>query len=149
MRNGIPLREEPIHRDEPLDELAGHLEAALGRRRYRPFQQALPAGYRPADGEWLGFVIEMDGVRIYHAGDTDFIPEMKDFTVDIALLPVSGTYVMTAEQAVKAALAIQPKLELARAETIGAGSASDVASIDLDAVVSRLLVRPHPAPVVR
>ncbi|MBU2578019.1 MBL fold metallo-hydrolase, partial [Patescibacteria group bacterium] len=48
----------------------------------------------------------------YHAGDTDFIPEMKDLKVDIALLPVSGTYVMTSDQAVKAALAIKPKLAI-------------------------------------
>jgi L-ascorbate metabolism protein UlaG (beta-lactamase superfamily) len=50
----------------------------------------------------------MDGVRVYHAGDTDFIPEMKALNVDIALLPVSGTYVMTADEAVEAALAINP-----------------------------------------
>jgi L-ascorbate metabolism protein UlaG (beta-lactamase superfamily) len=56
--------------------------------------------------------VELDGVRIYHAGDTDFIPEMKDFKVDIALIPVSGTYVMTAEQAIKAALAMKPKLAI-------------------------------------
>ena len=37
---------------------------------------------------------------------------MNDFTVDIALLPVSGTYVMTADQAVKAALAINPKIAI-------------------------------------
>ena len=54
----------------------------------------------------------MSGIRIYHAGDTDYIPEMKDLKVDIALLPVSGTYVMTAEQAVKAALAIEPGLAI-------------------------------------
>ena len=61
---------------------------------------------------WLGFVLEMDGMRIYHAGDTDFIPEMKNLNVDIALLPVSGTYVMTADQAIKAAMAIKPKLAI-------------------------------------
>jgi L-ascorbate metabolism protein UlaG (beta-lactamase superfamily) len=68
--------------------------------------------FHPKQKAWLGFVVEIDGVRIYHAGDTDFIPEMKDLKVDIALLPVSGTYVMTAEQAVEAALAIQPKLAI-------------------------------------
>lgn len=62
-----------------------------------------------ADGK-LGFVITVDGVRIYHAGDTDLIPEMKKIKADIALLPVSGTYVMTADQAVQAALAIGPAL---------------------------------------
>lgn len=65
--------------------------------------------FHPKKNDWLGFIVETEGVRIYHAGDTDFIREMKDFKVDIALLPVSGTYVMTAEQAAKAAMAINPK----------------------------------------
>ena len=66
--------------------------------------------FHPRENGWLGFVIDIDGVRIYHAGDTDVIPEMKDIETDIALLPVSGTYVMTAEEAVAAALAIGPKI---------------------------------------
>jgi len=68
--------------------------------------------FHPKKNAWLGFIIETEGVRIYHAGDTDRIPEMKDFDVDIALIPVSGTYVMTAEQGVKAALDINPKLAI-------------------------------------
>jgi len=59
---------------------------------------------------WVGYIITVNGQRIYLAGDTDFIPEMKTFKADIALLPVSGTYVMTAEEAIKAALAIKPKI---------------------------------------
>lgn len=55
-----------------------------------------------------GYVVVVSGVRIYHAGDTDFIPEMRDIKCDIALLPVSGTYVMTADEAAEAALAIRP-----------------------------------------
>ena len=75
--------------------------------------EAVPAyntnkDFHPKANGWLGFILEMDGVRIYHAGDTDFIPEMEGLNVDIALLPVSGTYVMTADEAVKAALAIDP-----------------------------------------
>jgi len=68
--------------------------------------------FHPKKNGWLGFIVEIEGVKVYHAGDADFIPEMKDFEVDIALLPVSGTYVMTADQAVKAALAINPKLAI-------------------------------------
>jgi L-ascorbate metabolism protein UlaG (beta-lactamase superfamily) len=68
--------------------------------------------FHPKKNGWLGFIVEVEGVRVYHAGDTDFIPEMKEFKVDIALLPVSGTYVMTADQAIKAALAIKPKLAI-------------------------------------
>ena len=68
--------------------------------------------FHPKKNGWLGFIVETEGVRIYHAGDTDRIPEMKDFEVDIALIPVSGTYVMTAEQGVRAALDIHPKLAI-------------------------------------
>ncbi len=68
--------------------------------------------FHPKRNAWLGFIIEIQGVRVFHAGDTDFIPEMNGFNVDIALLPVSGTYVMTADQAVEAALAISPKLAI-------------------------------------
>jgi L-ascorbate metabolism protein UlaG (beta-lactamase superfamily) len=58
----------------------------------------------------LGFIISMDGTRVYFAGDTDVIPEMKSIRCDIALLPVSGTYVMTAEEAAEAAKVINPKI---------------------------------------
>jgi L-ascorbate metabolism protein UlaG (beta-lactamase superfamily) len=68
--------------------------------------------FHPRKKGWLGFIVETEGVRVYHAGDADFIPEMKDMEVDIAFLPVSGTYVMTAEQAVQAALAVRPKLAI-------------------------------------
>ncbi len=79
--------------------------------------EAVPAyntnkDFHPKENGWLGFIIDLDGVRIYHAGDTDYIPEMKNLRVDIALLPVSGTYVMTADEAVEAALAINPALAI-------------------------------------
>ena len=79
--------------------------------------EAVPAyntnkDFHPKKAGWLGFILEIDGVRVYHAGDTDFIPEMKDLNVDIALLPVSGTYVMTAQEAVKAALDIKPNIAI-------------------------------------
>lgn len=66
--------------------------------------------FHPKEHKGLGFVITMDGTRVYYAGDTDFIPEMNEIAVDIALLPVSGTYVMTAEEAAEAALAIHPQI---------------------------------------
>ncbi|RLB83189.1 MAG: MBL fold metallo-hydrolase [Deltaproteobacteria bacterium] len=77
--------------------------------------EAVPAyntnkSFHPKQNGWLGFIVTVDGVRIYHAGDTDLIPEMGSFKVDIALLPVSGTYVMTADEAVEAAKIIKPKL---------------------------------------
>ena len=61
---------------------------------------------------WLGYVFTVKGQKIYIAGDTDHIPEMKGIQADIALLPVSGTYVMTADEAVQAALDINPKIAI-------------------------------------
>lgn len=66
--------------------------------------------FHPKANSWVGYIFTVKGERVYLAGDTDFIPEMKTFKADIALLPVSGTYVMTAEEAVNAALAIKPKI---------------------------------------
>ncbi|RLB12263.1 MAG: MBL fold metallo-hydrolase [Deltaproteobacteria bacterium] len=79
--------------------------------------EAIPAynvgkDFHPRGNGWLGFVVEVDGIKLYHAGDTDLIPEMKDLDVDIAFLPVSGVYVMTSEQAVEAAKAIGPRLAI-------------------------------------
>jgi L-ascorbate metabolism protein UlaG (beta-lactamase superfamily) len=65
--------------------------------------------FHPKEAGHVGFIITLGDQRIYHAGDTDNIPEMSDFEVDIALLPVSGTYVMTAEEAADAARRIGPR----------------------------------------
>ena len=66
--------------------------------------------FHPKSNNWVGYIMTIKGKRIYMAGDTDYIPEMKELNVDIALLPVSGTYVMTAEEAVKAAMDINPEV---------------------------------------
>ncbi|MCI0468541.1 MAG: MBL fold metallo-hydrolase [Nitrospirae bacterium] len=69
--------------------------------------------FHPKDNGWVGYIFRINNQRIYIAGDTDYIPEMKTFRdIDIALLPVSGTYVMTAEEAVLAALDIMPKIAI-------------------------------------
>src|SRR3989344_3277456 len=74
---------------------------------------------------WNGYIITIDKKRIYHAGDTDLIPEMKSIRADVALLPVSGTYVMTAEQAVQAALTIKPKMAIPMHFGVIVGSKAD------------------------
>ncbi|MEM3827206.1 MAG: MBL fold metallo-hydrolase, partial [Candidatus Micrarchaeaceae archaeon] len=66
--------------------------------------------FHPKSNKWVGYVIEAEGERIYHAGDTDAIPEMKELHgIDYALLPVGGTYTMTAEEAVEATRYIKPR----------------------------------------
>ncbi|MCM8789462.1 MAG: MBL fold metallo-hydrolase [Candidatus Omnitrophica bacterium] len=68
--------------------------------------------FHSKESKKIGFILDITGGKIYYAGDTDVIPEMKDYTCDIALLPVSGTYVMTAEEAANAALVIKPKIAI-------------------------------------
>ncbi len=82
--------------------------------------------FHPRESGFVGFILTVKGIRIYHAGDTDVIPEMKDFKCDVALLPVSGTYVMTADEALEAAKIIQPKLAIPMHIGRGIGSQADL-----------------------
>jgi L-ascorbate metabolism protein UlaG (beta-lactamase superfamily) len=67
--------------------------------------------FHPREAGWVGYELTVWGERLYHSGDTDVIPEMDAVTgVDVALLPVSGTYVMTAQEAAEAARRIQPRV---------------------------------------
>ena len=62
---------------------------------------------------WVGYVLEVENVRIYHSGDTDVIDEMKDLNnIDVALLCVGGTYTMNAREAAEAANVIKPKIAI-------------------------------------
>ena len=68
--------------------------------------------FHPKSAGHVGYILTLNGKRIYHSGDTDLIPEMANIHVDIALLPVSGTYVMTAVEAAEAANTIKPTLAI-------------------------------------
>jgi len=72
---------------------------------YNPKKQ-----FHPSENQWLGYVVDIGGYRIYHSGDTDLIPEMKNIKrIDVALLPVGGTYTMTAEEGAEAARIVGAK----------------------------------------
>jgi L-ascorbate metabolism protein UlaG (beta-lactamase superfamily) len=68
--------------------------------------------FHPRENNWVGYVFTLMGKRIYLAGDTDLIPEMEKIKCDIALLPVGGTYTMTADEAAQAALEMKPELAI-------------------------------------
>jgi L-ascorbate metabolism protein UlaG (beta-lactamase superfamily) len=77
-------------------------------RAYNPLKQ-----FHPRTNDWLGYVIDLAGYRIYHCGDTDIIPEMADLrSIDVALIPVGGTYTMDPLEAVKAVAIFKPKLAI-------------------------------------
>ena len=66
--------------------------------------------YHPKEDKKLGFIVTFNGVKIYHTGDTDHIPEMDSLAsekIDLLFIPVSGTYVMTPAEAVEAASKIK------------------------------------------
>ena len=77
-------------------------------KRFRPDGQP----FHP-EGFGVGYIVTVEGKRIYHAGDTDFIPQMELLgDIDVALLPSGGTYTMDMEEAAEAALAIDPEIAI-------------------------------------
>jgi len=80
--------------------------------------------FHPRQDGRVGYVVTLDNVRFYHAGDSDATPEMKSLSADVAFLPVSGTYVMTAAEAAEAAAAM--KVKVAVPMHYGAGVAGTV-----------------------
>lgn len=81
--------------------------------------------FHPKEYGGVGYIIEMAGERIYHTGDSDLIPEMDAVQCTVALLPVSGLYVMTAEEAAQAAQRLKPKMAIPMHYGAIAGSAVD------------------------
>ncbi len=72
---------------------------------YNPNKQ-----FHPISNDWVGFIVEVGSKRIYYAGDTDLTEEMKAIKgIDVALLPVGGTYTMDAKDAAEATASIKPK----------------------------------------
>ena len=77
--------------------------------------EAVPAYTRKSrmhgrDQGWVGYIVQVDGVRWYHAGDTDYIPEMRHMRVDVACLPISGGETMNIVEAAAAANCLAPQV---------------------------------------
>jgi len=86
--------------------------------------------FHPKENKWVGYIITLsNGQNIYHAGDTDFIPEMREISTDIALLPCGGTYTMTATQAADAANSFKPKVLIPMHYGSIVGSSADAETV--------------------
>lgn len=75
--------------------------------------------FHPKDEGWVGYLVKLNGVFIYHSGDSDIIPEMQKLTgykqngkEFVALLPVGGRFTMNAEEAYEAAKLIKPNVAI-------------------------------------
>ena len=88
--------------------------------------------YHPREAGYVGYVIALDGVRYYHAGDTDAVPEMADVHCDVALLPVGGTFTMTWDEAAAACdlLHATAAVPMHYGEIVGDAGATPSGSVD-------------------
>jgi L-ascorbate metabolism protein UlaG (beta-lactamase superfamily) len=91
-----------------INDVHIHAVPAYNTNKFRSENQP----FHPRDDHHCGYIITMEDITIYYAGDTDPIDEMHDITCDIALLPVSGEYVMTAEEAAKAVDLVNPTIAI-------------------------------------
>jgi len=109
--------------------------------------EAIPAynirkPFHPRSAGGLGFIITARGRRIYHAGDTDLIPEMAAVRAEVALLPVSGGYVMSADEAAEAARRIRPAVAVPMHYGSIAGTRADALRFkELSCVPAEILER--------
>lgn len=65
--------------------------------------------FHPKHAEWVGYILKVEGKRIYIAGDTGLTKEAREVKCDIALLPIGGTYTMDAKRAAELANTIKPE----------------------------------------
>lgn len=79
----------------------------------------------PKRNNWVGYVIEAAGRTIYHAGDTDHLPELEKLKAEAAFLPIGGTYTMDAREAAGLAKAIRPKVAVPMHFGFVVGTAAD------------------------
>ncbi len=63
--------------------------------------------YHPKENGWVGYVLDINGTRVYHAGDTDLIKDMSKIVTGLALLPMGGTYVMDVDEMIGASKAVK------------------------------------------
>jgi len=92
--------------------------------------EAVPAyninkSFHPKENGWMGVIVDDGNVRIYHTGDSDVIPEMKSISADVWLVPVSGTYVMSAKEAAKMINDVKPQVAVPMHYGAIVGSESD------------------------
>jgi L-ascorbate metabolism protein UlaG (beta-lactamase superfamily) len=94
-----------------------------------PAYNITKTSYHPKSNNWVGYLITVNGITIYHAGDTERIPEMKTFTCDIALLPLGQTYTFNSvDDAVEAAKDVHAKLAIPMHFGLFEGTAGDAVS---------------------
>ena len=68
--------------------------------------------FHPKENGWVGYIIIINGIRYYIAGDTDITEENKQVKCDVAFVPVGGTYTMDFKEAASLINEIKPKIAI-------------------------------------
>jgi L-ascorbate metabolism protein UlaG (beta-lactamase superfamily) len=139
-----------VHSIAAGEERESHTVRGVGIRAIAAYNTSKrgPDGqvFHPREAGGVGYELNVRGERLYHAGDTDVIPEMDQVVgVEVALLPVSGTYVMTAGEAAEAARRIQPQVAVPMHWGGQIGSREDAEAFERQAPVEvRIMERAEP-----
>ena len=98
-------------------------------------------GFHPKENEWVGYVVEVDGVRYYVAGDTDQNPDNERVSCDVALIPIGGTYTMDPHQAAAFINTIRPQIVVPThyGDIVGTPEDADVFAAEVDESISVVL----------
>ncbi|MEW6712188.1 MAG: MBL fold metallo-hydrolase [Candidatus Riflebacteria bacterium] len=101
------LQQYDCHAIKPDQTLIFADWSVTGIAAYNPDKE-----FHPKNNNWVGYLLEIDGTRIYVAGDSDLTPEMQKVKADIVILPVGGTYTMNYQDAAQAVRKIKPRLAI-------------------------------------
>lgn len=66
--------------------------------------------FHPKANNWVGYLLQLEGVTYYHAGDTDHLPELEQLTTRVAFVPIGGTYCMDVDEAAGLVKAMKPEI---------------------------------------
>ena len=103
MRNVTREKELILMKPREKQEIGGlSVQSVPAYNRLKPFH--------PKRNQWNGYVLTMDGVRYYVAGDTDAVNDLTSIRCDVALVPIGGTYTMNAKEAAKLINTISPEI---------------------------------------
>lgn len=69
-------------------------------------------GFHPKSNGWIGYIVEIEGIRYYIAGDTDINEDNLKVNCDVAFVPVGGTFTMNANEAAELINEIKPKVAI-------------------------------------
>ena len=102
-KNGFDLRDYLCMEEEDMISAAGiYIKAVPAYNKLKPFH--------PRRNGWIGYVLTVDGAKIYVAGDTDALKENTSIECDIAMIPIGGTYTMNAREAASFINSLKPAI---------------------------------------